>query len=408
MEALKYATQIVQRLNTAGYTAYFAGGWVRDYVMDHPSSDVDIATNAPPEVILDLFPRTILVGLAFGVVVVIFEGHQFEISTFRRDLNYEGGRRPESVEFADAREDALRRDFTINGMFYDPIEKKIIDLVGGCEDIDRKLIRTIGNPQERFVEDRLRMIRAVRFATRFGFRIDQDTQIAIEENADTLFPAVAMERIWQEFTKMADYPHLDHAMIELHRFRLLQTIFPSLADVHLNEIKKRVSHYAHFPEGTPPLLYILELFPSSTLEEQLDICKLLKLSNQQMRLTEYMAHLYMLKDSENLVEWAHAYAHPHANVGLNVMAARLPDEERSGFLLEHQIRRESLNGHVQRIVKKQPLVSSYHLKDLGVAPGPGMGALLKEAERIAIDKDLDDPQAVLNLLQKQPLWRQTC
>ena len=195
-ETKKIATAIVRKLVAAGYTAYFAGGWVRDYLMGHPSEDIDIATDAPPEKIIDLFPKTLLVGVAFGVVVVIVDGHQFEVATFRRDIDYADGRKPSKIELSTAEEDAFRRDFTINGMFYDPLEDVFHDFVKGKEDIQHGVIRAIGNADERFVEDRLRMIRAVRFAARFAFNISSETQSAIEANADTLFPAVAMERIW--------------------------------------------------------------------------------------------------------------------------------------------------------------------------------------------------------------------
>jgi poly(A) polymerase len=140
------------------------------------------------------------------------------------------------------------------------------------------------------------------------------------------------------------------------------------------------------------------------LEEQIDLCKMLRLSNHHVRLVEFMHHLRHVLPPEDLVGWAHAYAHPHAQVGLQVIASRLPQEGREAFLAAHQTRQESLNGHVKRIIHKQPLVSATQLKELGIAPGPGMGALLKEAERIAITKDLEDPQAVLNLLRKQPIW----
>ncbi len=122
MEAQKYATEVVKKLKKAGYIAYFAGGWVSDYLLKHPSSDIDIATDAPTQIILDLFPQTILVGLSFGVVIVIIDGHQFEVASFRKDISYSDGRKPEQIEFSTPQEDANRRDFTINGMFYDPID----------------------------------------------------------------------------------------------------------------------------------------------------------------------------------------------------------------------------------------------------------------------------------------------
>ena len=402
MDVYRCATHIVAELVKEGYTAYFAGGWVRDYVMNHPSSDIDIATNAPSEKILDLFPHTILVGLAFGVVIVVIEGHQFEVSTFRRDLEYEGGRRPIGIEYSDDREDALRRDFTINGMFYDPLNKKIIDYVGGMVDIEMEVIRTIGVPDERFVEDRLRMIRAIRFATRFGFRIDQETQEAIQENADTLFPAVAMERVWSEFQKMADYPNFDHAMIELHRLGLLPVIFPQLEHVHLNDIKHRVAVYRHFPPNVSPIFYLLELFPGLDLSEQWELCQYLKVSNETTDLVEYLFNLrHSFHRPEDFVWHVHALANPKSQMCLEVIAARQNPLERMEFLAKQNDFRDEYKTHIERIVQKKPLVSASHLMQRGIQPGKQMGSYLKQAEQIAILKKLDDPQHVLEILLQE-------
>jgi poly(A) polymerase len=272
MDVLTHATAIVKKLVRAGFIAYFAGGWVRDHVMGHDSADIDIATSAAPLEIMDLFPNTILVGLAFGVVIVVIEGHQFEVATFRKDLHYINGRKPEGIELSTPEEDALRRDFTINGLFYDPLEHIIHDYVHGIEDIKKGIIRTIGNPHERFFEDRLRMLRAFRFSARFGFAIDPVTQQAIKENANKFFPAVAMERVWQEFNKMASYPRFDQAIVEMHRLELLDEIFPELRGLHLKELRHFVSAYAHFPKSCPTILYLMELFPALSLEQKISNC----------------------------------------------------------------------------------------------------------------------------------------
>ena len=398
MDVQKHATHIVAKLVKAGYKAYFAGGWVRDYLMDHPSSDIDIATSAPPEKILDLFPHTILLGMAFGVVIVVIEGHQFEVSTFRRDLEYEGGRRPLGVEYSDDEEDALRRDFTINGMFYDPLEKKVIDYVGGAADIEKGLVRTIGVADERFVEDRLRMIRAIRFATRFGFRIDQETQDAIRENADTLFPAVAIERVWSEFTKMAAYPNFDHAVIELHRLGLLQVVLPALTHVHLNEIKQRVAHFRYFPTGISPIFYLLELFPEIKPVDQDELCKNLKVSNATRNLAAYLYSLQIqLKGPEDKVRLVHAFAHPANDICLKVIAAGM-GQERELFLEKQRHFREDYQVYIDAIVQKSPLVQAKDLLQRGILPGREMGFLLKEAEKIAILKKITNPQQILEIL----------
>src|SRR5262249_42065141 len=153
------ARTIVETLTRAGYIAYYAGGWVRDLLLGHPSDDIDIATNAPPAVVQQLFANTVPIGLAFGIVLVLIEGREYEVATFRSDVGYTDGRRPSHVHFTSAKEDAKRRDFTINGMFYDPLKQEVLDYVEGKEDLEKKLIRAIGDPHERIREDRLRMIR---------------------------------------------------------------------------------------------------------------------------------------------------------------------------------------------------------------------------------------------------------
>jgi len=195
------ALSICQTLHEKGYIAYFAGGYVRDMILEIPSDDIDIATDASPDVIQSLFSRTIPLGIAFGIVVVILKKESFEVATFRKDLKYKDGRRPEEVAFCSPKEDADRRDFTINGLFYDPFKKEILDYVGGKEDIKEKIIRAIGDPFVRFEEDKLRLIRACRFAARFDFKIDSHTQQAMLAEAPSLFPSVSIERITQELKK---------------------------------------------------------------------------------------------------------------------------------------------------------------------------------------------------------------
>src|SRR5271169_6310620 len=137
MEEHIQARFIIETLAKKGFVAYYAGGWVRDFLLNHPSDDIDIATNAPPETIQALFPKTVPIGIAFGIILVIVEGHQYEVATFRNDLDYKDGRRPSRIEFTTADEDAKRRDFTINGMFYDPLTGKILDFVEGKQDLEK-------------------------------------------------------------------------------------------------------------------------------------------------------------------------------------------------------------------------------------------------------------------------------
>ena len=213
------ATKIVRTLQAAGHVAYFAGGCVRDQIMGREPSDFDVATGAPPEKVVKIFPVAKRVGEAFGVVVVKSLGVWVEVATFRAESHYSDGRHPDQVTFTDAEHDALRRDFTINGLFYDPVADRVIDYVGGREDIERKVLRAIGDPQARFAEDYLRMLRAVRFASRFGFAIDPPTAAAIKPHAPKL-KAISRERIGIEVETMMASSHRASAARLLHALGL--------------------------------------------------------------------------------------------------------------------------------------------------------------------------------------------
>ncbi len=197
----KTAREIAARLRESGHIAYFAGGCVRDIVRGQTPKDFDIATDAKPENVQKLFPRTYAVGAHFGVILVVENGFQFEVATFRSDEAYIDGRHPSAVHFSSSEEDARRRDFTINGMFYDPVAEEVIDFVGGCADIDAKLVRAIGDAAQRFAEDRLRMLRAVRFATVLDYKIDNQTWDALVANAASV-NKISAERIREELARI--------------------------------------------------------------------------------------------------------------------------------------------------------------------------------------------------------------
>ncbi len=405
------ATAIVKRLQEAGHTAYFAGGWVRDLLMQHPSDDVDIATSAPVEEIQALFPKTIPVGISFGIVIVVEQGMQYEVATFRKDRDYLDGRRPQGFDPATPQEDAQRRDFTINGMFYDPITDTIYDYVNGKQDIALKTIRAIGDPYARFQEDRLRMMRAVRYATRFGFTIDEMTRKAILDKAETLLPAVAMERIWQEFKKMAQFAHFDEGLAELQRLKLLPTIFPTLRNVPAGEIEKRLSPVEEFPKNAPPIAELLELFPHSSLAEWQEVCDYLKLSREEKEFTRKLHTCFeMMKMPEdwqaNLepIEWVRFYADEQSDLCLKIFGARLSVDDRQTFYATHEARRKALWRFIERIRQSTPVISSQDLVASGITPGPIMGQLLKEAERLAANFDIEEKAELLKLLQNSSLW----
>jgi len=221
------AREICSRLRGSGHIAYFAGGCVRDMVRGCAPKDVDIVTDARPEEVQKIFPRTHAVGAHFGVIIVVENEFQFEVATFRSDDAYLDGRRPATVHFSSPEEDAQRRDFTVNGMFFDPENNTVIDFVGGRADLEAKLIRAIGQPAQRFSEDRLRLLRAVRFATTLDFQIEQKTWDALVANAPAI-TQISAERIRDELVRIFLSPHRLRGWDLLDASGLLRAIIPEI------------------------------------------------------------------------------------------------------------------------------------------------------------------------------------
>jgi putative nucleotidyltransferase with HDIG domain len=236
-EKAREATRIVHELRGRGFSAYLAGGCVRDLLLGREPADYDVATSATPDDVMRIFPRTYAVGAQFGVVLVPVlrdgpEGepanYAIEVATFRSDGAYSDGRHPDQVQFsADARLDVQRRDFTINGLLLDPVNQEVLDYVGGRDDLKRGVVRAIGVPEHRFGEDKLRMLRAVRFAARFGYQIDPDTFAAIRELA-TQIHQVSHERIRDEILKMLTEGHAKRAFELLDETGLLEQVLPEV------------------------------------------------------------------------------------------------------------------------------------------------------------------------------------
>ena len=221
------ARAIVEKLRAKGFEALYAGGCVRDRLLGTEPHDYDVATSARPEQVEALFPRTVPVGAQFGVILVLEGDAEIQVATFRGDGAYHDGRHPESVHYTDAKGDALRRDFTINGLFYDPVKNEVLDFVQGRNDLEKHLIRAIGNPAERFSEDKLRLLRAIRFATTLGFTIDPETWVAVLKWAPEIH-AVSAERIREEFCKILLSPNRLHGFDLLDQSGLLRMILPEM------------------------------------------------------------------------------------------------------------------------------------------------------------------------------------
>ncbi|MGA9307166.1 MAG: CCA tRNA nucleotidyltransferase [Candidatus Sulfotelmatobacter sp.] len=239
----EFAISIIQTLRQQGFLAYLAGGCVRDLLLKREPADYDVATSATPAQVLEIFPDTYAVGVQFGVVLVPLLEHRrasgdggalpktqaVEVATFRSDLGYSDGRRPDEVRFSlDPREDVARRDFTINGMMLDPVSGEVLDFVGGRRDLEAGIIRTIGDPELRFAEDKLRMLRAVRFAARFEYVIEAQTLAAIQRLAHGI-QVVSRERIRDELTKMLTEGHGRRAFLLLDESGLLKEVLPEIS-----------------------------------------------------------------------------------------------------------------------------------------------------------------------------------
>ncbi len=223
----KLAFGIIKKLQTQGFTSYFAGGCVRDYLRGVEPHDFDIATTAHPDQVEALFESTVPVGKQFGVMLVVLDKISFEVATFRCEGGYVDGRHPTQVEFSIPEDDARRRDFTVNGLFYDPFQNKVIDFVGGQEDLKRKEIRAIGDPGKRFDEDKLRLLRAIRFASTLGFQIEEKTWAALKERA-ALIHQVSPERIRDELVKIFTRPGAGMGFRLLSDSGLMREILPEI------------------------------------------------------------------------------------------------------------------------------------------------------------------------------------
>ncbi|WP_437206243.1 CCA tRNA nucleotidyltransferase [Planctomicrobium sp. SH664] len=295
----EFSIEVVRKLTANGHVAYWAGGCVRDLLRNAHPQDYDVATSATPQQVRRLFgmKRTLAVGESFGVIIVLGPANacQVEVATFRKDGPYHDGRRPQSVEFSSPREDALRRDFTINGMFYDPLTDKIHDFVGGKQDLEQKIVRAIGDPAERMEEDKLRMLRAVRFAARLGYALDADTARVISQMSSAI-RIVSAERIAQELRKMLGHPTRDMAMKMCAELHLLAEVLPEVVNFSWTKSSDRWNQLLHLQQRLGDVSFevalaaLLRDTPPGEERRNVDrpesgsvffVCRRLKLSNDE-------------------------------------------------------------------------------------------------------------------------------
>jgi poly(A) polymerase len=372
------AIKIVKHLRRHGFQALLAGGCVRDMLLGRLANDYDVATDAAPREVLKLFRRTLKVGAKFGVVIVLFEDKQVEVATFRTETGYADGRHPTAVKFVGAREDASRRDFTINGMFYDPVEQRVIDYVGGQADLKKKIVRTIGKARKRFGEDFLRMLRAIRFATQLGFTIEPKTYSAICAGANNI-TKISGERIAVELEAILVSPNRSKGATLFLETGLAEAIFPALSAEStgfgikvLAQLRKKVDF----------ALALAAFFTGCETEFALEKCKVLKLSRSLNKQLKFLLsnRCKLLDEQMSLAQLKIILVEPYFwdlyELQRAIQRAKQSPDRKGGVALAKLRKRiKSLKG-VE--LKPKPLLDGHELIGLGAIPGPALGQLAQE------------------------------
>ncbi len=431
MSAKDNAISIVRRLREAGHESYLAGGCVRDMLLHTEPRDYDIATSARPEEVAKIFPDTVPVGAQFGVMLVMIDGAPFAVASFRHDGPYLDGRHPSHVRYGSLREDVLRRDFTINGLVYDPLGDHVVDLVEGRRDLEARTIRAIGDPRSRFEEDRLRMIRAVRLAASLRFNVDKETLAVICELAPTM-KQVSWERIGEEITRILTEGGAKRGFELLDQTGLLQVLLPEVAA--MKGIEQSPDYH---PEGdvfvhTLLLLGQLEA-PTETLAYGCllhDVAKPVCMRKEGARITFYghmergaemaEAILQRLKRSRDTWERVSYLVRSHLrhtqapNMRLSTLK-RFLGAEGIGELLElTRIDALAANGDLSHYhfckqklaelkeddIHPEPLVRGRDLISLGLAPGPVFRQILAQVEEAQLGGEIKSRQEAIEWIQK--------
>ena len=431
MTGREASLHVVKTLRERGHDAVFAGGCVRDMLMGRTPSDYDVATSATPDQIIELFPRTVPVGKAFGVVVVIVDGQNVETATFRSDGPYSDGRRPDYVRFTDRAGDVRRRDFTVNGLLFDPITEEVIDLVGGRADIDAHLIRAIGEPAHRFEEDRLRLLRAVRFATVLDFQVEPQTACAIRSLAPHI-TEVSAERVAEELRKITVHPRRARGLELMDRLGLLERVLPEVA-----AMKGVLQGERQHPEGdvfAHSLLSIEALRPDPSFELAMatllhdvgkpataevvegaifvrhapvgadiaqEICKRLKLSNSEAEHITWLVRNHMrfrdvhqMRDSTLKRLLSEPYFDDLAElIRCDIMGSR-GDVEIYDYAMA---RKREFENSGQRV---EPLLSGDDLISMGLKPGPLFRELLEALTDAQLEGKVGDREQAENFIRR--------
>ena len=407
-EAMRLAaTDIVKKLRAKGHVAYFAGGCVRDTLLGLTPKDYDVATDATPDKVLSLFARTKKVGAAFGVVVIRYDGHDIEVATFRKEAGYSDHRRPDNVTFTDAEEDAKRRDFTINGMFFDPISDEIVDFVGGRDDLEHRVLRAIGDPAERFSEDYLRMLRAVRFAARLGFKIEQETATAIRDNAESIRD-ISAERVRMELERIITAPSREDGWDMITTTGLQEHIVDGVdwwtcgphcpADILANLRRAGTREMGEIPFPLALAAILLPLDGKSALNA-VDVCQRLKCSAKEVYSVDWLLQgLHKVHAINELADLKQLMANKLWPDLLRFVRADLIARNQPLRLsTELTIRADSIP---KEKVSPPALITGDDLVEMGYKPGPLFGRIIKEMRRRQLNEVVNDRETALALARQ--------
>ena len=402
----RFAVEVVRRLRSAGFEAYWAGGCVRDQLLGRAPKDYDVATDALPGEIREVFGRrrTLAVGAAFGVITVLgpSEAGQIEVATFRRDAAYSDGRHPDSVTFSTAREDASRRDFTINGLFYDPVDERVIDFVGGQEDLDRKLIRAIGDPRERFSEDKLRLLRGIRFSATFDFPLEAETLAAIRQMAPQI-TVVSPERIAMEMRRMLVLPRRSRAIRLSLETGLASAILPEIVpsdEPQRRRLERTLAVFDRLEQPGFPLALATILIPVVDRAAARKVCRRWRLSNPETARVGWLVEHHAALEEARSSPWSRIQKILIADgvddlLAHNQAAALASGGDRG----EITWCREKL-AQPREVLDPPPLLTGDDLIEHGVPRGPVYRMLLDRTRDAQLDDEIHDKTEALALVDR--------
>ena len=430
---LKNALAIVKTLHDQGQEAYFAGGSVRDLLLEKNISEIDIATSASPQEIEQLFPKTIPVGKQFGVIVVVQDTNNYEVTTFRKEGDYVDGRHPTQVSFTDAQHDVERRDFTVNALFLNPFTEEVIDYVKGREDLERKLIRTVGPPQSRFQEDKLRLLRALRLACQLGFEIEQESYQQVQEHASQL-TQVSWERIRDEVLKILTGPDPSRGLKLLFDSGILEVILPEIAAMHgvqqppefhpegdvlvhtclMFELSQERSETLSLEillhdVGKPPTFAIKERIRfdghadlGAKMAEE--ICRRLRISNQQIEevVDVVKDHLRFIHVQEMRESTLKRFLRK-TNFSDHLELHRLDSLASHGDLSSYHFCQEKLEELTQEAMRPKPFINGHDLIRLGLEPGPIFSEIMSAVEDFQLEGKLSSKEETLDWVKEHYL-----